>query len=144
MTLLTNIKRFSIWVYDIVRIHCSFALKNPSVWCEILYFPSLREKCPYSEFLWSAFSRIRTEYGGMWSISSYSVRMRENTNQKNSEYGHFSRSASFMNLFEYVWIIYLIHFLPLVSPNTPYKHLKTSGFLIFSWGIDRELWHEMS
>ena len=25
--------------------------------------------------------------------SSYSVRMRENTDQKNSEYGHFSRSA---------------------------------------------------
>ena len=23
----------------------------------------LREKCPYSEFFWSAFSRIRTEYG---------------------------------------------------------------------------------
>ena len=24
---------------------------------------SLREKCPYSEFFWSVFSRIRTEYG---------------------------------------------------------------------------------
>ena len=28
----------------------------------------LREKCPYSEFLWSVFSRIRTEYGEIWSI----------------------------------------------------------------------------
>ena len=28
---------------------------------------SLREKCPYSELLWSAFSRIRTEYGE-WQI----------------------------------------------------------------------------
>ena len=27
-----------------------------------LTFP-LREKCPYSEFFWSVFSRIRTEYG---------------------------------------------------------------------------------
>ena len=26
--------------------------------------------------------------------NSYSVRMRENTDQKNSEYGHFSRSVS--------------------------------------------------
>ena len=26
---------------------------------------SLREKCPYSEFFWSVFSRIRTEYGQM-------------------------------------------------------------------------------
>ena len=24
---------------------------------------ALREKCPYLEFFWSAFSRIRTEYG---------------------------------------------------------------------------------
>ena len=47
---------------------------------------SLREKCPFSEFLWSVFSRIRTEY---------SVLMRENADQKNSEYGHFSRSVSY-------------------------------------------------
>ena len=53
----------------------------------------LRENCPNSELLWSVFSRIWTEYREMWSISSYSVWMRENTNQENSEYGHFSRSA---------------------------------------------------
>ena len=48
-----------------------------------------REKCPYSEFVWSVFSRIRTEYGEILRISPYSVRMRENTDRKNSEYGHF-------------------------------------------------------
>ena len=37
----------------------------------------LREKCPYSEF-----------------SGSYSAQMRENTDQKNSEYIHFSRSDS--------------------------------------------------
>ena len=47
---------------------------------------TLCEKCPYSEFFWSVFSRIRT-------ISPYSVRMWENTDQKNSEYEHFSRSV---------------------------------------------------
>ena len=52
---------------------------------------TLCEKCPYSEFFWSVFSRIRTEYGEKRSIS---VQMRENTNQKNSEYGHFSRSGN--------------------------------------------------
>ena len=26
---------------------------------------SLREKCPYSEFFWSTFSHIRTEYGAI-------------------------------------------------------------------------------
>ena len=49
----------------------------------------LREMCPYSEFFWSVFSRTRTEYEDKRSIPQYSVRMRENTDQKNSEYGHF-------------------------------------------------------
>ena len=53
---------------------------------------SLRKTCPYSELFWSIFSRIRTEYGEMRSISPYSVRMRENTDQNNSEYGPFLRS----------------------------------------------------
>ena len=30
----------------------------------------------------------------------YALTMRENTNQKNSEYGHFSRSANIGNCFE--------------------------------------------
>ena len=36
-----------------------------------------RKKCPYSELFWSAFSRIRTEYGELLRISPYSVRMQE-------------------------------------------------------------------
>ena len=35
-------------------------------------------------FFWSIFSRIRTEFGEIRSISPYSVRMRENTDQKKS------------------------------------------------------------
>ena len=54
---------------------------------------TLRKKCLYSEFFWFAFSRIQTEYGEILSISPCSVRMRENTNQKNSECGQFSRNA---------------------------------------------------
>ena len=54
---------------------------------------SLPKKCPYSELFWSAFSRIRTEYGVIRSISPYSARKRENADQNNSEYGHFSRSV---------------------------------------------------
>ena len=53
---------------------------------------ALCEKCPYSVFFWSVFSCIRTKYGEIQSISPYSVRLRENTDQKNSEYGHFSCS----------------------------------------------------
>ena len=33
-------------------------------------------------FFWSIFSRILTEYGEIFRISLYSVRMRENTDQK--------------------------------------------------------------
>ena len=50
------------------------------------------KKCPYLNFFWSVFFRIWTEYGEIPNISPYSVRMRENTDQKNSECGQFSRS----------------------------------------------------
>ena len=58
-------------------------------------YTTLREKCPYSEFFWLVFSRIWNEYGHILRISPYSARTRENTNQKNSEYGHFSPSPSY-------------------------------------------------
>ena len=60
----------------------------------------LREKCLYPEELfWSAFSRIRTEYKEILRISTYSVRMWENVDQNNSEYGHFLRSVPYIKLF---------------------------------------------
>ena len=49
----------------------------------ILYFYALRKNCPYSEFFWSIFSRISTEYGDLPSKSSNSVQMPENTEQNN-------------------------------------------------------------
>ena len=54
---------------------------------------ALPKKCQYSELFSPAFSRSRIEYGEIRSISPYSVRMWENADQNNSEYGHFSRSA---------------------------------------------------
>ena len=57
---------------------------------------SLREKCTYLELSWPAFSRIWTEYGDLLSKSPYSHRMQENTDQKNSKYGHISHS-------DYLW-----------------------------------------
>ena len=35
------------------------------------------------------------------------------------------------------------YFMPLISFDTPWKHQKTKGFLIFSEGIKRDQWHEM-
>ena len=48
--------------------------------------------CPYLEFFWSAFSRIRIEYRDLLCKSSHPIRMRESADQKNLEYEHFSRS----------------------------------------------------
>ena len=53
---------------------------------------SLRKKCPYPELFWSGYSRIWNEYGESFSLLS--VRIRENTDQNNSEYEHFSRNDS--------------------------------------------------
>ena len=51
---------------------------------------------PYSEFFWSVFSRILTEFGEILHISSYSVQIQENTDQKNSKYGHFLRRVIYI------------------------------------------------
>ena len=50
---------------------------------------SLRKKCPYSELPLSVSPRIQTECGEILRIPPYSVLMRENTDQNNSEYGQF-------------------------------------------------------
>ena len=39
-------------------------------------------------------------------------------------------------------ISFLTYFMPLVSFYTPQKHQKTSGFLMFLEGIERDQWHE--
>ena len=50
---------------------------------------TLRKKCSHSQFFWSIFSLIRTEYEQMWNMSRYSAQMRRNTDQENSEHGQF-------------------------------------------------------
>ena len=56
---------------------------------------ALRKQYPYSQLFWSVFPHFRTEYGEIRSISSYLVRMRENMDQDNSEYGHFLCKVDF-------------------------------------------------
>ena len=64
---------------------------------------TLHEKCPYSEFFWSLFSRIQTKYGEILRIFPYSVRMRGNKDQKNSKYGHFSRIDIYCMKIRFTW-----------------------------------------
>ena len=70
--------------------------KNKSKERKLVKRIHLRERHPYSELLRSVFSCIRTEYS---SISPYSVGMRKNTDQNNSEYQNFLRSDSLEGYF---------------------------------------------
>ena len=73
-------------------ISAAVTTENPIDIFELMITP--REKCPYSELFWFVFYGIWTEYGEILRISPYSVRMRENTHQNSSEYGHFLRSVT--------------------------------------------------
>ena len=70
---------------------------------------SLPEKCTYSELFWSAFSCIQTEYGEIFRVSLYSVQIRENTDQNNSECGYFLRSV-FFSSFLWALSVGIFHF----------------------------------
>ena len=77
----------------VVNFRITALLKKGSTTC-LLILLTLREKCPYSALFWPVFSLSRTEYGKILCIYPYLVRMLENIDQNNSEYGHFSSSAS--------------------------------------------------
>ena len=73
-----------------------FIAKFPSILQKILddiQKQSPGEKLSVQSFFCSAFSRIWTEYGDLLSKFLYSVKMQENTNQKNSASGQFSCSC---------------------------------------------------
>ena len=83
--------------------------------CWLYLKHELREKSPYSVFSWSILFRIWIEYGKILRISLYSVRRLENTDQKTSAYGHFSRSGVYCNVF-LVMINKVISMSSLMSP----------------------------
>ena len=71
------------------RLRCRIIFKQQNFRLRV----SQRKKCPYSEFFWFSFFLIQTEYGEILRISPYSVQMRKNSGQNNSEYGHFLSSV---------------------------------------------------
>ena len=99
--LITDFSRISGITASICFLGCRLGTghQDPSISQIFLKFPYILifwalEFAPYranrhcvksvqrQSFFWSAFSRIRTEYGDILRISPYSVRMRENTDQK--------------------------------------------------------------
>ena len=59
--------------YPLLTYSHRWSLLNFAMFPRVEREPTLPEKCPHLEFFWSVFSR-------------YSVEMRENKNQENSEY----------------------------------------------------------
>ena len=113
--------------------HLVHKLNNRNTWT-MKFVPtqlSLREKCSYLEFFWSVFSHIRTEYGEILRVSPYSIRMRENTDQKNSEYGHF-------------WPVSVLKINPFLAFDLILYPLKNQRFSNVFRGINRKHWPEMS
>ena len=107
-------------------------LMSPRIYLGLFCFNSLREKCPYSEFFWSVFSRIRTEY----REDPYSVRTWENTDQENSEYGHFS-SMIISEISSYKkgnWYFFKSHFRPILLYLQRPPSAKLAKLLLF---VDR-------
>ena len=66
----------SVWRWG----HC-FRQRDLFIQCFLLYIHCVKSVQIWSNF-WFLFSRIRTEYGEMRSISSYSVQMWENTDKR--------------------------------------------------------------
>ena len=89
-----------------------------------LFLLTRRKKCPYSEFFWSVFSHIQTEYGEILSISQYSVRMWENADENNSEHGRFSCSVN---------VLYTFSFFPSSRKGNILWFFK---FFLWSWKVD--------
>ena len=98
---------------------------------------TLPEKCPLSEFFWSVFSHIRTEYRDILRISQYAVQMRENTDQKNSKYGHFPRSDRF-SVQGYYFILAWIAVFLIVFQNIFFHKMWN---LFFEWKLSgKNIW----
>ena len=87
-------------------------------------------KVPVFRVFWSVFSRIWTEYREILRISPYSVRMRENTGQKNSEYGNFTQCI-FINKttisYNLIHLVYLANIYLFKHKRRVWKMLKANN-----------------
>ena len=127
-SLCSSFSQYAIFLnHWLMQIHFYFCDRpwdsDESVW-------ALHEKCPYSKLFRSAFSRICNEYGEMRSISPHSVKIRENADQNNSEYGHLLRSGR-LNYISYLGslcfcLIFILQYIFSIYINFPRFLVKTS------------------
>ena len=107
---------------------------------------SLRKRCPYSESFWSAFSRIRTEYREIQSISPYSVkygkirtRVTPNTDTFHAlirSYLYFSNESLTTYFFSYLLISFLSFLNLQLQVLSRFEIKKTFwDFRVFDFGL---------
>ena len=106
-------------IQDIIRKSSASSPENLNIQLD-----PLREMCPYSEFFWSVFSCIQTEYGKILCISPYSVRMREKQTRKTPNTDTFYAVPS---LYQYSFFIQCF---PLFYSN---NFLRLAVILIVSY-----------
>ena len=75
-----------------------------------------------------------------WNFSPYHTETSPLIYFANQWTGFYMIDASIMKELN---LLPLDHSMSLASFYTPWKHQKTSGFLMFSGGIERDQWHEM-
>ena len=97
------------------------------------WYSTLRKKCPYSELFWSVFSGIRTEYGEIQSISPYSVRMLENADHNNSEYGRFLRSVTLLP--NTIFMVSFFENRPRKKTEMILRSFKSLAFALFEYTL---------
>ena len=88
----------------------------------------LREKCPYSEFFgpfFPTFGLNKERYG-------VSLRVRENKDQKNSEYGHFSRSEHHCGKWPGLYTVRILPFRELKWKSNPSSMYQ---FKVNKWNV---------
>ena len=88
-------------------------------------------RCPYSEFFWSVFSLIHTEYGDLLGKCLHWVRIQENTDQKNPKYGLFSRSVHEYKKHKKTEF-YVVHIFLLSVCKWEYRDQRNLVFYVFS------------
>ena len=99
----------------LTNMHCKTTVGRPTILFIFVFIYSFTlslidytnphcVKCPYSELFWSAFSRIRIEYGEIRSIAPHSVQMWESAGQNNSEYKHYAVPVSNIHCFSIIYI----------------------------------------
>ena len=106
--------RARYWCFSGVFVEYISQLRQVLTWLTLsMYLFSVQlftaKKCPYWELSWSVFSRIRTEYGEIRSISLYTVRIRENKDQNNSE------ASLIICIYYLVSILFPVHYLKMVT-----------------------------